>query len=57
VTLTGSVDSRNARRRAEDIAERVSGVTHVQNNLRVSSGAEAVREERSDAKSGLFSKS
>jgi osmotically-inducible protein OsmY len=57
VTLTGSVDSRNARRRAEDIAERVSGVTHVQNNLRVSSGAETVREERSDTKTGLFSKS
>jgi len=35
VTLTGMVDSRMARRRAEDIAESVSGVTHVQNNLRV----------------------
>jgi hypothetical protein len=56
VTLTGSVDSRNARRRAEDLAERVSGVTHVQNNLRVSSGAESVREERADAKAGFFSK-
>ena len=36
VTLTGTVDSRDARRRAEDVAERVSGVTYVQNNLRVS---------------------
>jgi osmotically-inducible protein OsmY len=35
VTLSGTVDSREARRRAEDIAESVSGVTHVQNNLRV----------------------
>jgi osmotically-inducible protein OsmY len=46
VTLSGSVDSRASRRRAEDLAERVSGVTHVQNNLRVSSGAETTREER-----------
>lgn len=36
VTLTGTVDSRQARRRAEDIAESVSGVAHVQNNIRVS---------------------
>ena len=35
VTLTGNVDSREARRRAEDIAENVSGVTYVMNNLRV----------------------
>lgn len=35
VTLDGTVDSRFAKRRAEDCAERVSGVTHVQNNLRV----------------------
>jgi osmotically-inducible protein OsmY len=35
VTLSGTVDSREAKRRAEDIAEHVSGVTHVQNNLRV----------------------
>ena len=38
VTLTGSVDSRQARRRAEDIAEQVSGVSYVQNNLRVRIG-------------------
>lgn len=35
VTLTGTVDSRDARRRAEDVAEGVSGVSYVQNNLRV----------------------
>jgi osmotically-inducible protein OsmY len=35
VTLSGTVDSRQARRRAEDIAESVSGVSYVQNNLRV----------------------
>ncbi len=35
VTLSGTVDSREAKRRAEDITERISGVKHVQNNLRV----------------------
>lgn len=35
VTLSGEVDSRAAKRRAEDIAEDVSGVRHVQNNLRI----------------------
>ena len=35
VTLTGTVDSREAKRRAEDVAEQVSGVKHVQNNIRV----------------------
>ncbi|MGK9170958.1 BON domain-containing protein [Inquilinus limosus] len=35
VTLTGMVNSRDQRRRAEDCAEQVSGVDHVQNNLRV----------------------
>lgn len=35
VTLTGTVNGRNDKRRAEDLAENVSGVTHVQNNLRV----------------------
>ncbi|HEX2134865.1 MAG TPA: BON domain-containing protein, partial [Microvirga sp.] len=37
VTLSGTVNSRSEKRRAEDIAESVSGVTHVQNNLRVQS--------------------
>ena len=35
VTLTGEVSSREEKRRAEDIVEAVSGVKHVQNNLRV----------------------
>jgi hypothetical protein len=36
VTLSGSVNGREQRRRAEDIAESVSGAKHVQNNIRVS---------------------
>ena len=45
VTLSGTVDSREARRHAEEIVEGVSGVTYVQNNLRVGglSSAEANR--------------
>lgn len=35
VTLSGEVSSRSDKRRAEDIAEDISGVTHVQNNLRI----------------------
>lgn len=35
VTLTGMVDNRNAKRMAEDIAEEVSGVSNVENRLRV----------------------
>ncbi len=34
-TLTGTVSTRDEKRRAEDIAERVMGVKHVQYNLRV----------------------
>jgi hypothetical protein len=34
VTLDGTVENRYAKRRSEDIAERVGGVKHVQNNLR-----------------------
>jgi len=35
VTLSGTIARREDKRRAEDLAELVSGVTHVQNNLRV----------------------
>jgi osmotically-inducible protein OsmY len=35
VILTGTVDSREAKRRAEDVAESVSGVKNVENHLRV----------------------
>ncbi len=38
VTLTGTVASRQDKRRAEDLAESVSGVSHVQNNIRVKTG-------------------
>jgi osmotically-inducible protein OsmY len=37
VTLTGTVDHRQAKRLAEDVAERVSGVRDVHNHIRVSS--------------------
>ena len=39
VTLDGRVPTREDKRRAEDIAEAVTGVTHVQNNLRAQGGA------------------
>lgn len=35
VTLNGKVPNRDAKRRAEDCVESISGVRHVQNNLRV----------------------
>jgi len=35
VTLNGTVNARQDKRRAEDLAEAVSGVNHLQNNLRV----------------------
>ncbi|MBW8753418.1 MAG: BON domain-containing protein [Sphingomonadales bacterium] len=35
VTLNGTVTSREAKRRAEDVVDDISGVKHVQNNLRV----------------------
>jgi len=35
VTMDGTVENRMTRRRVEDLAEQVSGVTHVQNNVRV----------------------
>jgi osmotically-inducible protein OsmY len=35
VTLNGAVPDRETKRRAEDVAEQVSGVQHVQNNLRI----------------------
>jgi hypothetical protein len=38
VTLSGEVEDREAKRRAEDIAESCSGVQQVQNNIKVQSG-------------------
>lgn len=42
VTLDGRVDSRYSKRLAEDITEDVSGVRHVQNNLRVRASHESI---------------
>lgn len=41
VTLSGTVHARDDKRRAELLAESVSGVDHVQNNLRLDRGVEA----------------
>jgi len=40
VTLTGTVETRSAKRRAEDIAEEVSGVKNVENRLRLASSSQ-----------------
>jgi len=37
VTLKGEVDSADTKRRAEEVAKRVSGVTRVNNELKVKS--------------------
>lgn len=39
VTLNGVVPERHAKHHAEHLVEKIAGVTHVQNNLRVASGA------------------
>jgi len=52
VTLTGYVLDRDQRRRAEDIAESVSGVTHVQNNIRVRQSGQAETEGMSGSSAG-----
>ena len=52
VTLAGSVDSRYSKRLAEDLADDVSGVKHVQNNLRVRQ-AETQRGSISGTSSGI----
>lgn len=49
VTLDGSVNSRDDKRRAEDLADNVSGVRHVQNNLRVQLQGAARESETSTA--------
>jgi osmotically-inducible protein OsmY len=48
VTLAGTVTSKIAKRRAEDCAESVSGVSHVQNNLRVSDGKSSAASDTTD---------
>jgi osmotically-inducible protein OsmY len=42
VTLEGFVSSRWDKRRAEDLVEEISGVRHVQNNLRVNNGTDTL---------------
>ncbi len=51
VTLTGTVRNRNEKRRTEDLAESVSGVSNVQNNLRIGErqGPRAAGAEAGDA--------
>lgn len=49
VTLDGTVTSRDQKRRAEDVVEDLSGVKHVQNNLRVADGATWDRNNSGDA--------
>jgi len=51
VTLTGAVNSREDKRRAEDIAEQVSGVKHVQNNLRVQQPGQSMASQAGDSRS------
>jgi osmotically-inducible protein OsmY len=54
VTLTGTVDDRQAKRRAEDVAEQVSGVKDVQNQIKVKKGDE---DQNSEFKKGTTSSS
>jgi len=49
VTLDGTVPTRLQKRRAEDCAEDVSGVKHVQNNLRIHEQSTWDRSDRSEA--------
>lgn len=53
VTLTGTVPTRNDKRRAEDIAESVSGVSNVENRLRVKQSSTSSTTDYSSTSSGL----
>jgi hypothetical protein len=53
VTLSGTVNSRFEKRHAEDLAESVSGVAHVQNNLRVQQPAGMSGSSMSGASAGM----
>ncbi|MFC5797214.1 BON domain-containing protein [Sphingopyxis terrae] len=46
VSLSGAVDSRQSRRRAEDIAEAVRGVRHVRSDLRIQDGLHTLPKRR-----------
>lgn len=52
VTLNGTVTSREEKRRAEDIAENVSGVRHVQNNLRLQSSGTGLQSTEASTTTG-----
>ncbi|HEY0653218.1 MAG TPA: BON domain-containing protein [Chryseosolibacter sp.] len=52
VTLTGTVDHRSTKRRAEDLAEAVSGVKNVENRIRVGSTASMVGSSGSSGMTG-----
>ena len=52
VTLSGTVRDRHAKRRAEDLAESVSGILHVQNNLRISPSQEGQEARASESAAG-----
>ena len=52
ITLNGTVPSRDQKRRAEDLVEDLSGVKHVQNNLRVDEGSTWDRNNSGTAGSG-----
>jgi hypothetical protein len=51
VTLAGSVNNRWDKRRAEDVAEEVSGVRDVHNNIRVSRGDRGIGQSDTSASS------
>jgi osmotically-inducible protein OsmY len=54
LTLDGTVTSRDQKRRAEDVVDNLSGVKHVQNNLRVQEGSTWDRNNSGDrTQSGL----
>jgi len=57
VSLNGSIENRNQRHRAEIIAEQVSGVTHVQNNLRVHARQSNLQQGQANQNQNLSDKS
>ena len=57
VSLTGTVDDRDLKRRVEDLAESISGVSNVENRLRVSKDNSSDKDSMSDRKSTSSSSS
>lgn len=55
LTLSGTVPNRDAKRRAEDCVEAISGVSHVQNNLRVQASDSAAATSSANGASGWAS--